>query len=87
MKVRYRSNNSGGSWWLSDKDWKALEKDGWVVEWSDETWLDALATEATLECSGKAEAIRRFEAVTGQYAEDNGCNCCGPPHSFYEERE
>lgn len=28
MKVTYRSNNSGGDWWLSDADWKALEAYG-----------------------------------------------------------
>jgi hypothetical protein len=31
--VEYESNNSGGSWWLNDDDWKALEKAGWVVAW------------------------------------------------------
>jgi hypothetical protein len=31
--VEYRSNNSGGSWWLKDKDWRALERAGWVVAW------------------------------------------------------
>lgn len=87
MKIRYSSNNSGGSWRLSDKDWEALEKDGWVVEWKDERWLGALATAATLECGGEDEAIRRFEAVTGQYAEGDGCDCCGPPHYFYEASE
>ena len=33
MKIRYSSNNSGGYWWLSDKDWQALEDAGWEVEW------------------------------------------------------
>lgn len=33
MYVEYRSNNSGGDWWLSDDDWKALERAGWVVRW------------------------------------------------------
>lgn len=33
MKVKYSSNNSGGSWWLSDEDWRALEAAGWQVEW------------------------------------------------------
>ena len=33
MKVTYSSNNSGGDWWLKDKDWKALEKAGWTVIW------------------------------------------------------
>lgn len=36
MYVEYNSNNSGRSWWLKDKDWKKLEKAGWVVVWS---WL------------------------------------------------
>lgn len=36
MKVEYRSNNSGGSWWLDDKDWKALAKAGWEVQWGGE---------------------------------------------------
>lgn len=25
MYVEYISNNSGGSWWLSDDNWEALE--------------------------------------------------------------
>lgn len=32
--VEYDSNNSGGDWWLSDDDWKALEAAGWKVAWS-----------------------------------------------------
>ena len=31
--LKYSSNNSGGSWWLSDADWQALEGAGWVVHW------------------------------------------------------
>lgn len=31
--VEYDSNNSGGSWWLKDEDWAALEKAGWYVQW------------------------------------------------------
>ena len=34
IKVTYESNNSGGSWWLEDKDWGELEKAGWYVIWS-----------------------------------------------------
>ena len=33
MMVEYSSNNSGGGWWLKDKDWFALEKAGWTVAW------------------------------------------------------
>ena len=28
------------------------------------------------------DAIREFEKLTGQDVMDEGCNCCGPPHSF-----
>jgi hypothetical protein len=58
--VEYSSNNSGGSWWLSDEDWKALEKAGWNVHWEkdnnpiggtdkDGRWLGALATGADIK--------------------------------------
>jgi len=33
VKVEYSANNSGGHWWLKDKDWVALSKAGWYVEW------------------------------------------------------
>ena len=36
MKIEYTSNNSGGSWWLSDDDWKNLEKAGWTIIWGGE---------------------------------------------------
>ena len=97
MKVEYSSNNSGGSWWLSDDDWKSLENAGWDVNWAkdwdgeaaggqmvdeDGRYMGALAHDATLECDSMADAIRSFEASTGQSASDEGCNCCAPPHSF-----
>ena len=86
MKVNYSSNNSGGYWWLEDKDWYALEKAGWVVEWIKNKkrnhWLGALATNATFECETPIEAIKSFEKATGQSASDRGCRCCGHPHSF-----
>lgn len=31
--VEYSSNNSGGSWWLSDDDWEKLAEAGWNVHW------------------------------------------------------
>jgi hypothetical protein len=42
MYVEYNSNNSGGSWWLKDEDWKALEKAGWLIEWA---WLSVKYTD------------------------------------------
>lgn len=95
MKIQYRSNNSGGHWWLKDRDWAALEAAGWSVEWcandpdksfldSDgKRWLGTLAKEATKEFETPGDAMREFEKITGQEVSDEGCNCCGPPHSFY----
>lgn len=37
--VEYNSNNSGGDWWLKDKDWKNLEKAGWRVIYSNEEFI------------------------------------------------
>lgn len=94
MLIKYDSNNSGGSWWLSDDDWRKLEAAGWTVHWvkdqedgfmrkkGEERWLGALARSAEKQFETPADAIREFEAVTGQSASDEGCNCCGAPHSF-----
>ncbi len=95
MKVEYSSNNSGGSWWLSDEDWKALEEAGWVVEWrknseyadADGRWLGALATSAIREGLSLGDAIAEWESVTGENSADLGCSCCGPPHSFFLETD
>lgn len=94
MKVEYDSNNSGGHWWLSDDDWRSLEAAGWEVRWhanrneewftpdSDGRWLGALAGSATKDFPSLGDAIREFERLTSKDASDEGCNCCGPPHSF-----
>ena len=99
MTIEYSSNNSGGGWWLSDENWEALEKAGWIVEWyatkedptgigyEDGRWLGALATVAKREGLSYDEAIEEWENVTGCNASDEGCSCCGPPHSFHESDE
>lgn len=79
--VIYRSNNSGGSWWLDEKDWINLEKAGWIVDWEEEDYLGAKAVQALFEGSlGEAECS--FYITTGQNPDDSGCDCCGPPHDF-----
>lgn len=95
MKVEYSSNNSGGEWWLTDENWLALEKAGWVVDWfreqegkafptdADGRWLGALASVATKEgATSLEEAAREWEEITGASATDAGCACCGQPHNF-----
>lgn len=103
MLVEYSTNNSGGSWWLGDKDWYALEKAGWKVQWikdekplkiggrlstigmadKDGRWLGALAKRASKRFPSVKAAVEEFERITGQRASDEGCNCCGAPHTFY----
>lgn len=95
--VTYHSNNSGGDWWLSDDDWRNLEKAGWEVHWfkddsyyseytsvqEDGRWLGALAGEATRKGLSLRDAIAEWEEVTGEFAYAEGCSCCGSPHDFY----
>ena len=96
MKVTYDSNNSGGDWWLDDRDWKALESAGWTVEWfsnpeyaasfgmsPDGRFLGALAMAAHIDVPSIDAAISIFTAATGQDPYAEGCTCCGPPHYFY----
>jgi hypothetical protein len=83
--VRYSSNNSGGKWWLSDDDWRALEESGWVVEWRPERWLGTLAIEAFLPFATLGGAEDSFALATGQDVNAHGCSCCGSPHYFTTE--
>lgn len=101
--VTYDSNNSGGFWWLSDSDWDALAEAGWNVHWggrqhvkdalapvedTGQRYLGARAVSAAKKFERPEDAIEEFERVTGQDASDEGCNCCGNPHSFdYEDAE
>lgn len=94
--TEYSSNNSGGSWWLTDDDWQNLEKAGWKVAWkkderwswsTGDRWLGALATSATREGVTYTEAIDEWETITGQDADAEGCSCCGRPHEFYTPRD
>ena len=100
MKIHYKSNNSGGGWWLSDQDWLALELAGWTVDWKagqaspvtgklykEGRWLGALATEASKEFSSLEDARAEFAEITKQDPDDDGCECCGPPHYFYEDQQ
>ena len=127
----YDSNNSGGSWWLSKKDYDTLEEKGWIVhwlhditqdhgdyegkgdekndphawarspfgrdhnhhfglgsvqmlpaKWNEKLWLGAAATSAAKRFETPESGVREWEELTEQSAKGEGCNCCGPPHSF-----
>ena len=96
MIITYSSNNSGGSWWLTDQNWYDLEEAGWSISWKkdqetaqgkyeDGRWLGALATDASKNFPSMIEAITEWERITGLNASDEGCSCCGSPHYFYSE--
>lgn len=50
-------------------------------------YLGALASNAWKETDSPRDAIKEFERLTGQDTSDEGCNCCGAPHSFSWEDE
>lgn len=36
ITVKYSTNNSGGSYWLNESDWKALQDAGWLImDWDN----------------------------------------------------
>ena len=49
---------------------------------SGERWLGALAKSAAKQTDDPQAAVDEWENATGCTASDEGCNCCGPPHSF-----
>lgn len=93
IKLEYATNNSGGDWWLEDRDWYALEKAGWKVSWFKDLenyqvdrWLGGLARGAEKEFETPEQGVAEFQEITGQDAAALGCNCCGQPHNFsYED--
>lgn len=93
--VFYSANNSGGSWWLSDDNWRALEAAGWSVNWAaewpedqrrflgeDGRYMGALARSARYPGADLRAAIKSWESATGLASNALGCQCCGTPHDF-----
>lgn len=83
MLVHYDSNNSGGSWWLSENDWHNLESAGWKVEWREANWLNCLASKASKNFDSLEDGIAEWESIVRQDATEEGCECCGQPHNFW----
>lgn len=92
-RIQYSANNSGGTWWLSLEDWKALEEAGWLVQWFD--WEEGRTEDLRFPGTPawyawapvgltEDQAREAFTNVTGKDSWEEGCNCCAPPHGFYE---
>lgn len=52
-----------------------------AVGW-DARWLGGLAMSAAKAGPDPEALVAEWESATGCNAGDEGCNCCGPPHSF-----
>lgn len=48
----------------------------------DGRYLGALAKTAWKVFDDIKQGLKEFEQITNQDVTDNGCNCCGAPHSF-----
>ena len=74
-EISFSENNSGGSYWLSESDYAALEAAGWQRS------VNGLRS-LTKRVSSLAEGVAEWELLTGQSAGSVGCPCCGVPFSF-----
>ncbi len=78
--VDFSENNSGGSWWLGQDQYKALIEAGWEA---GRTSYDGSIRGATRRGLSEEDAIAEWERITGADANARGCDCCGQPFSFY----
>ena len=76
--VHYSHNNSGGRDWMDADSWAALVTRGWVLDSFNGSIYGADRTGLSMD-----EAVAEWTIATGQDPNVDGCECCGPPHSFY----
>ena len=96
MKYEFSENNSGGSWWLSKRQYEALFQAGWKLDPKKEEAYgkyesNSLNTKDVpyswrhslyFEADSMREAVESWEAATGADFFEEGCNCCGAPFSM-----
>jgi hypothetical protein len=78
------------SWQPKRSEYPCESSEGCEGHRNFETWQDAdktrymgaLAKEAYKDFDSLKDAITEWERVTELDASDEGCGCCGPPHSF-----
>ena len=78
----YNENNSGGDRWLTDDDQLNLIRAGWIVY---KRMFDL--TEAYKQFPSQEAAVAEWESITGQSVDEEGCPCCGQPHSIYDTND
>lgn len=80
MNVVYSGNNSGGVWWIPDSYRGALEQAGWNVSTQGGGVTDAWKEYP--DDANPRDGMEEFVRITGIEPNEQGCECCGPPHSF-----
>ncbi len=78
--VQLYCNNSGGRWWLDEKDEQGLIAEGWLLHFVD--WLGRHIDYAFLPDVSMQQALNSFSRATQYYGAEKGCPCCGKPFSF-----
>lgn len=78
--VEFSENNSGGSWWLSQSDYAALEEAGWEM---GRRSYDGSIRGATRRGLSDDAAIEEWARITGENPDATGCECCGEPFHFF----
>lgn len=78
--VYYSSNNSGGVDWVTPEMWNKLIEAGWTVE----DRFGGRIVSANRHGLSLHDAIVEWQTLTGLNPADEGCNCCGVPHTFVE---
>lgn len=78
--IEYTHNNSGGVYWLSEKNWQDLIEAGWIVV---TTFSKRILSIKRIGLS-MDDAVAEWEKITGLDSQAQGCDCCGMPHAFYE---
>ena len=97
-EYNFSENNSGGSWWLSRKQYDALMAAGWYYVPSEYDLKEGFDKKGFLDrddsvpygwrhglkfkAASMKEAVESFEAATGEDFFAEGCNCCGAPFSM-----
>ncbi len=91
-RVTYHGNNSGGYWWTSEEDGVTLLEAGWLVP-AAQGYSSAPFGAASFMVEAEDEEVALTIALSSWYQataldpDDQGCNCCGPPHRFEVEIE
>lgn len=72
MYLEYSPNNSGGSFWHTDKQWQELLDLGWVE----------LGWRIIKKFPSFEDGMNEWQSVMQMDPEAEGYECCGPPHWF-----